>query len=205
MAWNRSFIWQDEVTLFVQSSEAGPKTPRVQDNAVAAIFELPHVRALFVLDKKQRALRVISGFPPEKREAIERTLAEAHRLFPEDEVVSSALGILCALSQHYQASLPFFEAAVQKSPQNPRYWVNLGQTYLELQTWSKAEEALSKALSLEPNQIDALRATSRLWWQQQNYPAALNALQKLKRLEPDQPEHDRWIQEAQTKIGLQLN
>ena len=205
IAWNRSFIWQDEVTLFVQSSQAGPRTPRVQENAVAAIFELPHVRALFTLDKKQRALRVLPGLPAEKREAITSTLTEAHRLFPEDEVVSSALGILCALSKQYETALPFFESAVRKSPQNPRYWVNLGQTYLELQTWSKAEEALSKALSLQPDQIDALRASSRLWWQQQNYPAALDVFQKLKNLEPDQPEHDRWIQEARTKLRLQVN
>ncbi len=205
VAWNRSFIWQDEVTLFVQSSQFGPKTQRVRENAVGAIFELPHVRAMFHLDRQQHALRVVNNLPAEPRESIRKTLLEAHDLFPEDAVVSSGLGILWALGGDHKRALPLFEAAVQSHPDNPRYWVNLATTYLELKEWPEAEAALSKALAVQPNQLDALRASSRLCWQQQNYPAALKVLQKLKRLEPGQAEHDHWIQEAEAKLKSQLN
>jgi len=47
LAWNRSWIWRDDVTLFVQSSQAIPQAARVKENAVAAIFELPQVKKVF--------------------------------------------------------------------------------------------------------------------------------------------------------------
>ena len=47
MAWNRSWIWQDPVTLFVPSSQEGPHTQRVEDNAVSAIIHLPQVQRFF--------------------------------------------------------------------------------------------------------------------------------------------------------------
>src|SRR2546423_3551266 len=61
LSWQRSFIWKDEVTLFVQSSQEGPKTPRVDENAVAAIFHLAPVEELFLLDKPTRKLQPVPG------------------------------------------------------------------------------------------------------------------------------------------------
>src|SRR5439155_3916456 len=50
LAWNRSLIWRDDLTRFVQSSQAIPQASRVKANAVAAIFDLPHVKKVFIRD-----------------------------------------------------------------------------------------------------------------------------------------------------------
>jgi tetratricopeptide (TPR) repeat protein len=200
VGWERSWIWQDEVTLFVQSSQAGPKTQRVQDNAVAAILALPHVRTMFTLDPKQGVLRVTDTVPEGSLQPIHDTLAEAHRLFPDDERLSSALAIVCARSGRLDQAIPLFQAAADKSPHNARPWANLGQACVEMKSWPQAEKALRKALTIDPNQTDALQAFAALAWHRDDYAAALAAFQKLKTLEPNEPEHDHWIQKAEAKL-----
>lgn len=199
IAWDRSWIWRDDLTLFVQTSQQHPGIRRVEKNAVAAIFKLPHVRALFDLDPAGRGLRVVAKVAPDQHHAVHETLTEAHRLFPQDENIASALGILHALSGRPAEAVPFFRLAVQRCPNDSRFWANLGRASLEANAWTEAEEAITKALSLAPNEVDALRTASRLAWRREDYKAASNFLQRLQRLEPNQPEHARWLQEAEAR------
>jgi tetratricopeptide (TPR) repeat protein len=200
VAWHRSGIWRDEVTLFVQSSLQGPPTPRVQENAVAAIFKLPHVRAVFSLDESRRALRMVGSPTAAQNAAAAATLAEAHRLFPEDATVCSALGILHALGGDPARAVPFFRAAVRRRPADARLWTNLGQACLDAENWAEGRDALTKALALSPADPDALRSWTRLAWLRQDYPAAWDSLRKLKQLEPANREHDRWLREVEAKL-----
>ena len=203
LAWDRSLLWRDEVTLFVDSSRQHPGIRRVEDNAVAAIFQLPHMRAMFSIDKSSGALRVVGILSPEQRTAIHATLVEAHRLFPRDENVACSLGILHAISGQPAAAVPFFKLAVQQQPGNARFWGNLGKAALEADAWTEAEEAIAKALSLAPDNIDVLRTASRLAWRRENYEAATNYFQRLQRLDPNQPDHARWLREAEAKLTAQ--
>jgi tetratricopeptide (TPR) repeat protein len=200
LAWNRSWIWRDDLTLFVQTSQQHPGIRRVEENAVAAIFKLPHVRGMFELDKSGRGLRVVSHVPSEQRPAIHETLTEANRLFPENENIASALGVLHAISGRPAEGLPFFKLAAQRRPNDPRLWTNLGQASMEANAWREAEEAINRALALAPDNIDALRTASRLAWQREDFQTAVVFLQKLQHLEPNQPEHARWLKEAQARL-----
>jgi protein O-mannosyl-transferase len=199
VAWNRSWIWQDEVTLFVQSSQAGPKTQRVQENAVAAIFNLPHVKAMFTLDKATRVLRVNGTPAPEQQPAIEETLVQARSMFPEDDVLASALGIFYGSTQRPAQAVPLFRFAAERKPTNPLLWANLGQASVEAKDWKQAEDALNKALALAPRNVDALRSLSRMHWQRGQYQAAAEVLRKLQEIEPANTQYAQWIREAEQR------
>ena len=199
LAWNRSWIWQDELTLFVESSQAGPKTSRVDHNAVAAIFDLPHVSALFSFDKEQRILRVNGTLRPEQQEQIEQTLLQAREMFPRDDVVASALGVLYASSGQPARAIPLFRVAAERQPESALNWANLGHACVEAGEWQQAREALETALSLSPKNIDALRSLSRLHWKQQQYQAAADIFRKLQELEPANQEYAQWIREAEQR------
>jgi tetratricopeptide (TPR) repeat protein len=200
LAWQRSFIWKDPLTLFVRSSQEGPRTLRVEQNAVFAIFHLPQIQELFRLDETSHRLEALPGISPEKGERALKALTEAQRLFPRDENILVATGVTHAeLGQNTQA-IHFFELATQMNPGSAEAWSNLGLARLETGQMGEAREALEKALALDPARIDALRSASRLYWQMEDFPAALKVLKRLQELEPDNQDHQHWIQEAEKKL-----
>lgn len=201
ISWDRSFIWRDELTLFVQSSLQRPRTQRVEDNAVAAIFNLPHIQAVFHRDPGSRKIRMVRADLPPQLDPVFKTLTEARRLFPDNEDVATALAILYAKTGRYDRAIPLFESVTRRHPTNPIFWSDLGQACLEARDWEKARDALARALALEPDNLEALRASSSLFWQLQDYRAALGVLQKLKQLEPGKAEHDYWIRRVQEQLG----
>jgi len=201
LAWQRSFIWQDELTLFVQSSQQGPKTLRVEQNAVAGIFHLPQVRELFVLDKSAHKLRTVGAISPKKAEQALHTLLEGRRLFPEDENIAGAMGISYSVLGQTNQAVECFEVAVRRRSEDPGFWSNLAIACLDAGRTSRAGEALDKALALDPQNIDALRSASRLYWQTEDFPAALAALRKLQEREPKNQDHAFWIRTIEQKLA----
>ena len=200
VAWDRSFIWRDELTLFITTSQQHPGIRRVEQNAAAAIFQLPHVREMFQLNPSTRTLSVVGHIDPEKRSAIHQTLQEAHKLMPEEENVASALGILLATAGRPAEAVPYFRIAVQRRPKNALFWANLGQATMEANAWTEAQEAVTKALSLAPTNVTVLRTASRVAMGREDYRSATNLLRALLRLDPRQPEYAHQLREAEEKL-----
>ena len=113
-AWNRSWIWRDPVTLFVRSSQEGPHTQRVEDNAVAAIICLPQVQR-FVSGNETNAVRTSANIADAS--AALSTLEQAYHLFPTNHVVLSYYGTCLALAGQPETALPFLEKAAKLQPQ----------------------------------------------------------------------------------------
>jgi tetratricopeptide (TPR) repeat protein len=197
LAWDRSWIWQDELTLFMQSHQAGPYTPRVAENARRAVFKLPHIRSMFTLDEKKQVLKISASARTDNAERIERTLLQAAELFPDDEHIATALGILYGTTGQHQKAVPQLRIATARRPDNPRYWANLGHACLETRAFDEAEQALHQAVTLSPNNVDALRSLSRLYWLRQQYGESTKVLQTLQQLEPANTEYAQWIQQAE--------
>ncbi|MBU6398783.1 MAG: tetratricopeptide repeat protein [Verrucomicrobia bacterium] len=201
LASARSWIWKDELTLFVQSSLQRPRTPRVEQNAVAAIFNLPQVRAVFERDPAGRKLRTVGPGLPARPEAVFNTLAEAHRLFPDDEDVATALAILEAKAGRFDRAIPLFEAVTRQAPANAIYWADLGQACLDAHRFGQAQAALDRALALDAENVQAWRTESSLCWQRRDYRAALRAFEKLRRLEPGNRDYEYWIRRVQEQLS----
>jgi tetratricopeptide (TPR) repeat protein len=200
LAWQRSFIWKDAVTLFVRSSQEGPRTWRMEQNAVYAIFHLPQMEELFQLDSSGH-LQVRPGFTSQKGERALQTLEEAHRTFPRDENLVFATAVTYAQLGQPARAAECFEVAVQVNPRSAEYWSDLALARLDAGQMPKAREAIEKSLSLEPDRIDTLRSASRLYWQMEDFSAALNVLKKLQVLEPDNKDHPHWIHEAEQRLS----
>jgi Flp pilus assembly protein TadD len=112
------------------------------------------------------------------------------------------LGTLHALAGHPADAMPLLNVAARQNPTNVRYWSNLGKASMEAKAWREAQEAITKALTLAPDDLDTLRTASSLAWRTQNFPAASDYFKKLQRLEPNQPEHARWLREAEARLSV---
>lgn len=93
-AWDRSLLWHDNLTLFVQSSQQHPRSQRVVDNAVGAIFAQPQVGSIFRFANKARDLSILKVPEPSERAPLRQTLEAALQMFPEDPVTATALAHL---------------------------------------------------------------------------------------------------------------
>jgi protein O-mannosyl-transferase len=200
VAWDRSFIWRDELTLFITTSQQHPGIRRVEQNAAAAIFQLPHVREMFQLNESTRTLSVVGTIDPEKRSALHQTLQEAQKLLPQEENIASALGILLATSGRPAEAMPYFRIAVERRPKNPLFWANLGQASMDANAWTEAQEAVTKAISLAPTNVTVLRTASRVAMRREDYHSATNLLRTLLQLDPRQAEYAHQLREAEVKL-----
>ena len=202
VAWNRSWIWEDPVTLFVRTSQEAPPMPRVQQNAVAAIFELPHLRKVFHFEQagpNSKKLKSIDPITPSEFPAVLQTLHQAAKLFPTNELISVALGISYAMGNAPQKAIPYLEQSVKLAPNNGDYWNNLAKVSIETKNYKRAHDAVERANQLSPNNPTTLRIKARLAWDEGDYKAAKENYKALNALEPS-AENEHWMQEAEKKI-----
>jgi protein O-mannosyl-transferase len=184
IAWNRSWIWQDDLTLFVRSAQEGPRTPRVQENAVAAILELPNVRAVFSYDRKANLLSSRDTADAAARGSALRTFESARQIFPEAPVILSCLGISLATCGQPEKGLPYLQQASVLSPSNLAYALNYARAGLDAKQFALARSALDKASALAPEDPAVLQLRFQYFWLQEDRPAARQVLLRLNQLAP---------------------
>jgi len=195
-AWNRSWIWRDPVTLFVRSSQEGPHTQRVEDNAVAAIIYLPRVQRFFS-GNQTNAVRTAANIADDS--AVLNTLEQAYDLFPTNHIVLSYYGTSLALTGQPEKALPFLEKAAQLQPQKLDYWLNLARAALDARQPALARSALEKATALAGDNPAVLQLRFKFCWQTEDYPAAREIMLRLNQIAPDAG-HAYWLSEVEKKL-----
>ncbi len=197
---NRQGVWRDEVTFFVQSSLDQPRCKRLRENAVVAIFDLPHVAACFGLAHDTRKLLVAPGISREKIPAALQTLTRAHNLFPGEERFTAAVGVGYATLGSISNAIPFLELATRQSTNDPACWTDLATAYVLQKNWSGAQKAFQTALAQDPTNAIALDRYSKLCVELKEYDRALPFLQTLKQLQPQNQEIARRLREVRQKL-----
>jgi len=195
-AWNRSWIWQDPITLFVRSSQEGPHTRRVEDNAVAAITYLPQVQRFFSgnqTNSVQTSANVADSI------AVLKTLEQAYHLFPTNHIVLSYYGTSLALTGQAEKALPFLEKAAQLQPEKLDYWLNLARAALDARQSAPAKSALEKAAALAGDNPVVLQLRFKFCWQTEDYHAAREVMLRLNQIAPG-AEHAYWLSEVEKKL-----
>jgi tetratricopeptide (TPR) repeat protein len=195
-AWNRSWIWRDPVTLFVRSSQEGPHTQRVEDNAVAAIIYLPRVQRFFS-GNQTNAVRTAANIADDS--AVLNTLEQAYDLFPTNHVVLSYYGTSLALTGQPEKALPFLEKAAQLQPKKMDYWLNLARAALDARQPALAKSALEKAAALAGDNPAVLQLRFKFCWQTEDYPTAREIMVQLNQIAPG-GEHAYWLSEVEKKL-----
>jgi hypothetical protein len=198
-AWNRSWIWRDPVTLFVRSAQEGPKTQRVEKNAVSAILHLPAVQNFLIPDTTRKQLSVSESANPAAGRYAVAVLAEANRLFPTNQDILSTYGVCLAATGEPEKALPLLERAAQGQPQNLDHWLNLSRAALDANQPALAQSALEKAAGLARTNAAVLQLSFKFYWQTGNYPAARETLLQLNQLAPGD-ENAYWLSEVEKKI-----
>jgi tetratricopeptide (TPR) repeat protein len=195
-AWTRSWIWRDQLTLFVRSSQEGPHTQRVEDNTVAAIIYLPQVQHFFSGNGSNTV--PISANTADAG-AVLNTLEQAYRLFPTNHIVLSYYGTCLARSGQPGKALSFLEKAAQLQPQKLDYWLNLARAALEAGQPATAKFALEKAAALDSDNPSVLQLRFKFYWQTEDYPAAREIMLRLNQIAPGD-EHAYWLSEVEKKL-----
>ncbi len=157
-AWNRSWIWRDPVTLFVRSAQEGPKSWRVENNAVSAILHLPGVQQFLAPDKTGKQLSVAEAADPAAGRYAVAILTEAYRLFPTNQDILSTYGVSLAATGEPGKALPLLERAAQGQPQNTDRWLNLSRAALAANQPALAQAALDRAAGLASNNVAVLHS-----------------------------------------------
>lgn len=93
-ARDRSFLWRDNLTLFVRSSQQPIHSERVEENAIGAIFAQPQVASVFRFANRSRDLTIVKIPNPTERAPLRQTLEIAHQMFPTNATTARALAIL---------------------------------------------------------------------------------------------------------------
>lgn len=198
-AWHRSWIWRDPVTLFVSSSVQGPKTARLENNAVSAIIKQPQVAQLFSYDPQTRLLEFKGLTDPAARQNAQRTLEEVSGLFPQNPTLLSCLGICHAAANEPALALPYFQQATQWDPKNLAYARNFARAALDAGQLATARPALEAASRLATDDPPLLGLWLSYDWQSGDFAAARTVLLRLNRVAPS-AENDHWMAEVERKL-----
>ena len=83
-----------------------------------------------------------------------------------------ALGLLLAEQKNYSEAAEYLQKAAEGLPQRARVHYNLGQLLAFLHKDRQAEEALSRALQLEPGNMDYLSAMADFYVRREDYKKA---------------------------------
>jgi tetratricopeptide (TPR) repeat protein len=199
IAWNRSWIWRDPVTLFVRSAQEGPQTQRVENNAVSAILHLPAIERYLSLDRTGKKLFIAESADPVAGRYAVAILAEANRLFPTNDNILSAYGICLAATGEPGKGLPLLERAAQAQPDNLDRWLNLCRAALDANQPARAQSAMEKAAGLSATNAAVLQLRFKYYWQTANYPAARETLLQLNQVAPGE-ENAHWLSEVEKKL-----
>jgi tetratricopeptide (TPR) repeat protein len=137
---NRMGIWREDLTLFVRTEFEHPGIKRVEKNAVSAVLRLPQV-AMGQTAKK---------LTPEQAKGIITTLRRARQIYPENDKLTTQLGLTYAKIGRWREAVALLEMAVRQNPGFSERWYNLASVYEWTGQPAKGREACAQALLLNP-------------------------------------------------------
>ncbi len=209
VAWQRSWIWRDPLTLFVQSHLEGPTTPRVQNNAISAAFGQPHLRAAFSRGARPgypsevAVSPTITNHPPDWP-AVVATLAQLHQLFPDDMAVVTALGHSHILRGQAAEAIPFFERATLQHPDQLSFWSSLSRAQVAAGRDDQAAETCQRALARDASHLLTLELLATIQHRQEKYSDAHQTYLKLHAAAPDNREFAQRAADLERQLAALL-
>jgi tetratricopeptide (TPR) repeat protein len=196
--------WRDEPALMDYACRHGPLSKRIAVNYLIALFNAGDAsRFEEVMRRYGRQLEgepkirwlearrlADAGHPAEALAILEPLSGELGR---EREFMGH-LGILHALTGNRDKARACLEEAVRRWPSDAGAWANLGQVLTESGSPSEALAAWQEAARLAPTNASFWQGLLHAAWAATNRPAARQALTALIGLDPDNPEHRRWLE-----------
>jgi len=124
----------------------------------------------------------------EARDSFERAL-KFRASYPDTLANSwNNLGLLAAREGHTGDAIPYFERALELSPDHMIALVNLGSAYRQQKQWDEARKTYERALRVNPNDAEANYGLGMVFAQNEDTASAFDSLQKALKLRPAYPE-----------------
>ncbi len=89
------------------------------------------------------------------------------------------LGMSSYIAKNYSEAIANFFRASQLAPNEPKVWNALGNAYMEVQEYQKAENAFLRALQVDKTYTEAKLNLGVLYYRQKEYESALKALREV--------------------------
>lgn len=182
-AWNRSWIWQDELTLFVRTSRENPRCQRVENNAVAAIFQLPQIKRAYKLENGK--LEVLGNIDNGSVEKVVTTFTEGLKLFPDNRNLMGALAMTLATTGHPAEAAPYYGKIAEMDATNAADWLDLARATLASNQLPQSRAALEKVFVLDPNNSFAFSMLFECQWRAEDFSGALETARRWNLAAPD--------------------
>ena len=199
-AWARSWVWQDELTLFVRTYQDEPRGERMAHNAVAAILQLPHVRPFFAFDELTDQPIVRGEASMEEREKIIATFTEAANLFPNNALIHELLGIALAQAGRPEEAIVPFAHAARLQPMSGDYHLNLARALLMTGQLTQVREPLAAAQKIGADKVPVLAVACEFFWKTGDFVAARTVAVRLNQLAPT-PEHSNLLFQVEAQLA----
>lgn len=87
--------------------------------------------------------------------------------------------------KQYDNALAFFNTALLQAPDNPEAFKNIGNVYLQQETFGQAETFYQKALTLDPQYWEAIQNLGLIFQKQKHYTLAEKHFLEVRELAPD--------------------
>lgn len=182
-AWNRSWIWQDELALFIRTSRENPKCDRVEHNAVAAVFHLPQIKRAYNIDDGK--LEFVEKIDERSVNEVVITFRWALQLFPDNRYLLGALAKTLATAGQPQQAIPLYNQMAEMDPKNVDAWLDLARAALAANELPSCRAALEKVFALEPDNHFGLAMLFECQWRVGAFSDALVTARHWNHVAPD--------------------
>ena len=194
LALNRSFIWRNDLTLFVTSSRNSPPNARLERNAVKAMLREPHIASVLQPDPDNPSSR-----NPDWA-AVFKTLDTLQELYPGNELVLMAAGMAQVKRSKLEEAINSFTLASERNPSNLHAWSNLGRACVNAKQYDRAESALQKALGIDSRHVPTLESLARVHWHHEEYESARDTYERILAINSQNRDASYWMKRSQEAL-----
>lgn len=106
---------------------------------------------------------------------------ECLKLNPTHGAANFEIASIYFITQKYEASLPFFDAAIKAEPNNKWYLLGHTQALIELKKYKECEKLFNELMKLEPDNHDYVLDLADIFIAQKKYKEAIGVFDQLEK------------------------
>src|SRR5262249_61751834 len=111
-------------------------------------------------------------------------LEKAIRIDPKNIKLVQQLAVSYFEESNYAKAAPLFEQLTKEQPSNADYFYLLGKSYEQLKAYAPALAAMQQVLRIKPDYFEAYATISGIFYAQEDWPRAAEALMRFIELRP---------------------